>query len=106
MLPRPPRRDLVAITCPAEGTLLFYDDQIAAVTGRIGLDPVSGKPLLGLQPFGLAHQALPASRCRSGSPCTRLFVGSFDRSWVNVVELDPDQPEGATIVKRLGAERE
>ncbi len=108
VLPRTPsgQPDLVAITCPSEGTLLLYDEEIGAVAGRIGLDPDSGLPLLGRQPFGLAHESLPAARCRSGSDCTRIYVGSFDRSWVSLVELDPDSPQSARIVKRIGRERD
>jgi len=105
-LHRGSQRDLVAITCPSEGTLLLYDDEIGAVAGRIGLDPNSGRPFLGRTPFGLAHEALPAGRCASGGACTRIYVGSFDQSWVSLVELDPASPQSAAIVKRIGKERD
>jgi hypothetical protein len=29
-------------------------------------------------------------------------VGSFLDNWVNILELDPDQPTGVALVKRIG----
>lgn len=108
--PRPGLRPLLALTCDAEGTLLFYDDQMGAIAGRIALDPVSGLPRLGLAPFGLAVEPRAAGRCLRGSaypgPCTRLYVSAFNSSWVTLVELDVAAPANAMIVKRIGRERD
>ncbi|MFL5273883.1 MAG: hypothetical protein ACJ79E_17640, partial [Anaeromyxobacteraceae bacterium] len=56
-----------------------------------------GKPALGQQPFGLAvEQSLDV---RLGKPprLARLYVGSFERSWVNVIEIDPANPSATTV---------
>lgn len=95
---RPGKRDLLAVTCDSEGVLVLYDDDVGAVVARIGLDE-SGRPRLGRQPFGLAVEPRQNGR-------TRLYVGSFDRSFVSLVELDPAAPSSASIVKRIGRERE
>ncbi len=103
-------RALVALTCDTEGTLQFYDDEVGAVVGSIGLDPATGVSRLGRRPFGLAVEEREAGRCLPGpgapGPCTRLYVGAFDSSWVSVVELDVANPAQAAIVKRLGRERQ
>ncbi len=118
--PRSGKKDLVAVTCTDDGTLVLYDDEIGAVAASIGLDQTTGKPILGQQPFGLAveSQARTSGCHLTGSTCDRLYVGSFDRSWVNVVEVNPDNPSegwsGCTaatsadcpaLVKRIGRER-
>ncbi len=103
---RPPKRDLLAITCDFENTLLLYDDEVGAVAARIALGQ-DGRPLLGRQPFGLAVESRQAGRCRSGTgACVRLYVGSFDRSWVSLLELDPNNPTSVSRVKRIGRERD
>ncbi len=110
--PRSGQGDLLAITCDAEGVLLFYDDGVGAVVARIGLDPVTGQPLLGRRPFGLALEERDAGKCTQAwndvhgpVACTRLYVGAFDSSWVGLVELDPTDPAGWLIGKRLGRGR-
>jgi hypothetical protein len=104
------KRDLVAVACTDQNSLVLYDDETGSISGGIGVDedPSSasyGKPKLGKQPFGLAVESLPASRCQSGGPCTRIYVGAFDSSWVSIVEVDPAHPEGLKLVKRIGRER-
>jgi hypothetical protein len=107
---RPGPRALVALTCDVDGTLQLYDDDVGAIVASIGLDPVTGTPLLGRRPFGLAVEEREAGRCLPGpgfpGPCTRLYVAAFDSSWVNLVELDVANPDGAAIVKRIGRERD
>lgn len=106
VLPRPGAGALLAMTCDGDGTLMFYDDEVGAMVGRIGLDPSTGNPLLGYRPFGLAVEPREAGRClRDGNPCTRLYVAAFDSSWINVVEMDVSTPADATIVKRIGRGR-
>ncbi|HEY6104882.1 MAG TPA: hypothetical protein VIV59_02795, partial [Anaeromyxobacteraceae bacterium] len=103
---RPGKRDLLAMTCDFENALLLYDDEAGAVAARIALGQ-DGRPLLGRQPFGLAVESREAGRCLSGAgPCVRLYVGSFDRSWVSLLELDPAAPTSVSLVKRIGRERD
>jgi hypothetical protein len=110
------KRDLVAITCDFQGTLIIYDDEKQAVVRYVGLDPTTGGPVLGREPFGLAVEPIdPARRtvpvdapgyspspCTIGRPCNRIYVGSFLDYWVNILELDPDEPQKAALVKRIG----
>lgn len=100
---RPPKRDLLAITCDQENALLIYDDDAGALAARIALG-ADGRPILGRQPFGLAVESRTTG-CSSGAPCARLYVGSFDQSWVSLLELDPNVPTAVSLVKRIGRER-
>jgi len=121
--PRPGQRDLVALTCDTQALLMLYDDQPGTIVGLVWLDPETGQPLLGRQPFGLAVEPIDPSRaitqpytppggpspytpspCTPGNSCVRLYVASFAQSWVNVVELDPADPPGMQLVKRIGIE--
>ncbi len=117
-------RDLVAITCDAEGALVLYDDDTGNVVSVVGLDPLLGVPLLGRQPFGMAVEPIDPSRatvstlpadaasaagygpspCGAGSSCMRIYVASFEQSWVNILELDAARPSSLTLVKRIGME--
>ena len=113
---RPGKGDLVAMTCDQQGTLVLYDDDLGGIIRFVGLDPATGLPALGLSPFGIASEpidprraiktpASPAygvSPCVEGGRCTRLYVGAFMDNWINVLELDPDQPASMTLVKRIG----
>jgi len=100
---RPGRRDLLAITCSDAGSLLLYDDEVGQVVKVIGTNRATGLPLLGKQPFGLALEENPdPARCSQGAPCVRLFVGAFEQSTVGIVEIDPQQPWNAALVKVLG----
>ena len=110
------QRDLVAITSTDDAALTLYDDEVGEIARVFGLfgrcdsesdnanapppcDP--GKPLLGKQPFGLAVQPLTPTASQA-----RLFVGSFDRSWVNVIDIDPSRPQAAPSAwTRIGPER-
>jgi len=107
------QRDLVAITSTDDSALTLYDDEageIARVFGLCGSEPGNanapppcdtGKPLLGKQPYGLAVQPLTPTASQA-----RLFVGSFDRSWVNVIDIDPSRPQAAPSAwTRIGTER-
>ena len=99
------RRDVVAITNTDEGTLVLYDDDsqsIATVLGTPGATlppsfPNDGKPLFGKQPFGLASEPTgPATR--------RLYVGSFDRGFITVLDVDLTHPSNVIWVRRFGQE--
>lgn len=99
------RRDVVAITNTDEGTLVLYDDDsqaIATVLGTPGATlpdsfPKDGKPLFGKQPFGLASEPMgPAMR--------RLYVGSFDRGFIAVLDVDLTHPSNVIWRRRFGQE--
>jgi len=107
--PRAGKGDLVAVTCDLEGSLAIYDDEIGKVVRYVALDPVTGQPALGRQPFGLAVETLdgaraagPGSPCVPGRPCDRIYAASFELGIVNLLELDPDEPASAVLVKRIG----
>jgi len=92
--------DLVAITTPDDGTLTLYDDQVGQVVkvfgmcqGDVSKEPQPcqlGKPMLGAQPFGFVVEPLVSGH-------VRLYVGSFDRGWVNVIEIDPLNPSAGAV---------
>ncbi len=106
--------ELFAITCDVEGALALYDADAGRVVKYVGLDTTTGLPLLGLSPFGLAVEPVDprratvpvagydASPCTVGKDCQRIYVASFLENWVNVLELDPDEPTAITLVKRIG----
>jgi hypothetical protein len=117
--PRTGKRDLVAVTCDAQGTLVLYDDEARNVVSTVGLDPDTGLPKLGLLPFGMATEAIHPSRATPPSDptdpaydpspcgpkslsCNRIYVASFGKSWVNILELDPARPDRVALVKRIG----
>jgi hypothetical protein len=110
--PRPGKEDLVAVTCDVEGAMAIFDAEVGKVVRYVGLDPVVGTPELGRMPFGMAVEAIdpsrgiaPATPCVAGRACQRIYVASFEQNLVNVVELDPDDPTGAVLVKRIGGVR-
>jgi hypothetical protein len=110
------KKDLVAVTCDYQGSLVLYDHEREAVARFVGINQVTGRPLLGRQPFGIAVERIDPRRatvpvsspdyspspCQVGRPCDRIYVGSFFDDWVNILELDPDEPQGAALVKRIG----
>lgn len=100
---RPGKPDLVAVTCPGDDTLWLYDDQLGRVVKVLARD-ARGSPLLGRQPFGLAVERRALASATAPS-LVRLYVGSFGSDLVTVVDLDPDQPQAARIVARLGRAR-
>jgi hypothetical protein len=113
---RPGKADLFAVTCDVEGSLAIYDADAHRVVRYVGLDPDTGLPVLGLQPFGLAVEPIDPGRatpyvpglgyeespCTTGRDCQRIYVGSFIDDWINVLELDPDEPSRIALVKRIG----
>jgi hypothetical protein len=113
---RPGKPDLFAITCDVEGSLAIYDSDARRVVRYVGLDPDTGQPILGFSPFGLAVEPIDPGRatpynplltydptpCAAGRECHRIYVGSFIDNWINVLEMDPDQPTEVALVKRIG----
>jgi hypothetical protein len=117
-------RDLVVATSSDDGTMTFYDDELGATAAVFGIcdgnsplalnrqasggtgglvpDPCpDGNPSLGKQPFGLAWEPYTSGT----QTLARLFVGSFDRSWVNAIVLDPANPGAPKSWARIGPER-
>ena len=99
-------RDLVAVTCTDDNTVVLYDDDtgvvskvfdICTTTDTAPAPCVPGDPLMGKQPFGLAVEPLATT----GN--ARLYVGSFDRSWVNVIEIDPLNPAAGPVHDAAGS---
>ncbi len=108
--------DLFAVSCDLEGALAIFDSESHTVVRYVGHDPTTGLPVLGRYPFGLAVEPInplratrngptstyPDSPCVDRIACTRIYVGSFLDNWINVLELDPDWPGEAVVVKRIG----
>jgi hypothetical protein len=122
VIPRAGQRDLVVVSSTDDGTVSLYDDETGTVARVFELCPdtpdpsipapcPAGRPSLGKQPFGLAVEQPFTRRDVPDTKLARLYVGSFDRSWVNVIEIDPLHP-GARDVHgvplrwdRIGRER-
>jgi hypothetical protein len=109
--------DLFAITCDTEGALAILDGKTKSIVRYVGHDPTTGLPVLGRSPFGLAAEPIDPSRaitqvagpqytpspCSAGHDCARIYVGSFLDNWIDILELDPDQPTEVALVKRIGS---
>jgi hypothetical protein len=89
VLPRPGKRDLVAIACTETDAVAIYDDEIGAVVNLIeGID----------KPYDL----VAASRAAGGR---RLFVASFAGHAVDYIDIpDLERPGDAALAGRLGAQ--
>ncbi len=107
VIPRAGMGDLVVVSSTDDSTVAFYDDETGVVARTIsfctagpspsGCDP--GSAALGANPFGMAVEPL-------ASGLVRLYVGSFDASWVNILQIDPLHPEAdPSLWLRLGPER-
>jgi hypothetical protein len=91
------KRDVVAaLTVDDPALLLFDDDNDASVV--ISRDIVStptheatGHPWLGAQPFGLAVDPVPAAGV------ARVYVGSFQESYVTPIDVPLDDIEGTAV---------
>jgi hypothetical protein len=98
VLPRAPgwaatRRDVVAALTVNEGALWIYDDETGSVQAfrqcstAETCSPVTGAPLLGQEPYGLAVD--PAL---SGNTA-RLWVGSYAESFITPIDVTLIDPE-------------
>jgi hypothetical protein len=101
LLPRTGRPDLVAVTASERGTVWLYDDETGAAYPLTD-DPVTGAPLAGEQPFGLAVGPSDA-----GPGAARLYVGSFMDGFVTPFDVPLDAPQDAHVVmdRRIGQEQ-
>ncbi len=98
---RPGKRDVVAALASDDGVVWIYDDDTGAAV-PIGRSPATGAPLVGHVPFGLAVDpaVLP------GTNTARVYVGSFQESFVTPIDVPLDDPEAAAIaVDAKGAPR-
>lgn len=93
-----PRADVVAALAADDGVVWIYDDETGA-TIAIGRDPLTGAPLVGHMPQGLAvdPHALP------GTSTARLYVGSFQEHFVTAIDVPLDDP--ATFDPNTGMHR-
>jgi hypothetical protein len=88
----PARRDVVAVLTVDEGALWIYDDETHSLQAfrqcsTAGVcEPVTGGPILGHEPFGLAVDPDFAGSV------ARLWVGSYAQSFVTPIDvtLDPE----------------
>jgi hypothetical protein len=105
VMPRAGRPDLVAVTAPGEGTLAIYDDEAGAVVRVVNLND-SGQPVgdldRGEKVFGDEPGALAVEPRADGT--FRLHVASFDRGFVQPVDVDPARPSLAALGARFGPE--
>lgn len=95
-IPRAGQRDLVALTSSDGHALVLWDDELGEIAATMGQD-ATGFYQVGQQPFGLAAQ-------QRGS-LYRLYVGSFDRGYVTLVDVDPQNPRDVHRVRHIGKER-
>lgn len=99
------KRDVVAAL---DGTALtIYDDETGDVR-VFGVDPATGAPVLGRFPWGIAVDAQPdGAGCTppvpaNGGCVARLYVGSFQESFVTPIDVPLDDPASACIVSTAG----
>jgi hypothetical protein len=114
VIPRAGSSDLVAVIGSDDSTLAFYDDATGTVANVFGVfqDAVCGsdanqrapapcelgKPLLGLTPWGMASEVLSGGNAR-------LYIGSFNDGWINVITFNPATPQQPPISwARIGPE--
>jgi hypothetical protein len=94
--PRAGQRDLVAALATDSGRVTIYDDQTGTVIGigadLAGTEP-TGAPLLGHSPIALALDPV----VRTGN-VARLYVASFQESYVTSIDVPLDDPAAACLV--------
>ena len=82
---RPGKRDVVAAIAVDEGVLWIHDDETLELAS-FGRDPLTGAPVLGHSPSGLAvDPAVVAST-------SRLWVGSYMDDFVTPIDVPLDAP--------------
>lgn len=89
VIPRPGRRDLVAVSCTSSNAVAFYDDDLGEPAGL-----VQGV----VEPFAMARSALPGKAAGA-----RVYVASFGNHTVDVIDvLDAARPRTARTVGQIG----
>lgn len=86
------KRDVVAALAADDGVVWIYDDDTGGRVA-IGRDPTTGTPIVGGLPWGLAvvPEVLP------GTNVARVYVGSFQESFVTPIDVPLDDPAAAAI---------
>jgi hypothetical protein len=85
------RRDVVAALATDSGVLWLYDDDTGELVA-LGRDELTGHPLVGRVPFGLAADPVAVAGV------ARLYVGSFQESFVTRIDVPLDDPGAAAIL--------
>jgi hypothetical protein len=102
--PRAGLRDVVVVSNQTTGTVTVYDDELGAVAAQVLVEPATGAPEVGRQPFAMAVRDLGAT--------AEVYVASFDRSTVSVLEVPLARPAEAGLKRaggvplRIGKERQ
>jgi DNA-binding beta-propeller fold protein YncE len=95
--PRAGKRDLVVWTNSSAGTVTVYDDEVGAVARVLTYDPVTGAPVAGREPFGLAVADAGAS--------ATVYLAAFGSSTVSVLDVPLASPGQASLRDgRIGKE--
>jgi len=90
------KRDVVVALAQDDGVLWVYDDETGERVA-VSRSPVTGAPLVGRTPGGLAVDPL-----RLAGNVVRVYVGSFQESFVTPIDVPLDAPETAAIVTSGG----
>ncbi len=101
----PPRgadtRDIVAALATDEGELWLYDDETLAVK-VLGRSPTAGAPVLGHVPYALAFDPTVIGSAHGATNVVRLYVASFQESFVTPVDVPLDDVESACMLDDAG----
>jgi len=99
-------RDLVVVSNQTTGMLTVYDDETGAVVRQVALEPATGIPQVGRQPYAMAVRDLGA--------VAEVYVASFLQSTVSVLQVPLGSPSLADLKRgpppasqplRIGKER-
>lgn len=94
VIPRPGKRDLIAIAAVDDSLLWLWDDEVGAMVKVFGRD-ASGLPVLGQRLAGITSMELAGAT----APTVRLFVTSYKDDWVSAVDVPLDDPSAAAVVQ-------
>jgi len=94
------KRDVVAALATDSGRITIYDDETGTVVG-VGADLAgtspTGAPLVGHAPIALARDPV----LKPGN-VARLYVVSFQESYVTAIDVPLDDPAAACLVAAGG----
>ena len=91
------QRDLVVWANSVAGTVTVYDDDLGAIARVLTVDPKTGAPLAGREPFGLAVS--------DGGANATVYIAAFSSSTVAVLNVPLANPGLADLLDgRIGKE--
>lgn len=90
--PRPGQGDVLVATAAQEGRVYVIDEQTGAALALVGRDDVTGAPLVGRTPFGLAVGPVPDDPTRA-----YVYVSSFLDAFVSRIEVPLATPSAAFL---------